>query len=422
MNARERLQAAVEHREPDRVPLDMGATAVSGIAASTLSKLRRALRLDGPGERVRVNEPYQMLGEVTDDLREVLGIDTVGFNKPTTLFGFRNENWKQWELFDGTPVLVPEKFNTQPEENGDILMYPEGDTSAQPSGRMPKDGYYFDTIVRQPPLNEEELDPADNLEEFGPVTDADLAYLADESKRLYEQTDYAIVGNFGDTGFGDIALVPAPWMKNPKGIRDIEEWYISTLTRRDYVYEVFDGQCDIALENLERIAEVVGDRVQVYMVSGTDFGTQRGPFISVDTYRDLYRPFHAEVNDWVHENTSWSTFIHSCGGVEPLISEFIEAGFDILNPVQCSAKDMEPEHLKSEYGEEICFWGGGIDTQKTLPFGTPAEVRAEVLRRLEIFAPGGGFVFNTIHNIQPNTPPENLIAMFEALDEFNGQP
>ncbi|MFO7947192.1 MAG: uroporphyrinogen decarboxylase family protein [Armatimonadota bacterium] len=421
MNSRERLQRAVEHKEADAVPLDIGSTPVSGIAASTLSKLRRVLGLDGPGDRVKVNEPYQMLGEVTDDLREALGIDTVGLNKPTTLFGFRNENWKEWKLFDGTPVLVPVKFNTQPEENGDILMYPEGDTSAQPSGRMPEDGYYFDTIVRQPPINEEDLDPADNLEEFGPVTDADLEYLADESKRLYEQTDYAIVGNFGDTGFGDIALVPAPWMKNPKGIRDIEEWYISTLTRRDYVYEVFEGQCDIALENLERIAQVVGDRVQVYMVSGTDFGTQRGPFISVDTYCDLYKPFHVEVNDWVHENTSWSTFIHSCGGVEPLIDEFIDAGFDVLNPVQCSAQDMEPEHLKSEYGEEICFWGGGIDTQKTLPFGKPEEVKAEVLRRLEIFAPGGGFVFNTIHNIQPNTPPENLIAMFEALEEFNGE-
>lgn len=421
MTSTERILQAVNHAEPDRVPLDIGATPVSGIAASTLSKLRLALGLDEPGDRVKVVEPYQMLGEVTDDLREAVGIDTVGLESETTMFGFKNENWKEWELFDGTPVLVPEDFNTKPEENGDILMYPQGDKSAPPSARMPEDGYYFDTIVRQEPIDEDELDPADNLEEFGPISDDELAYLAGRAKAFSENTDYAVVGNFGNTGFGDIALVPGPWMKYPKGIRDIEEWYISSLTRRDYVYAVFEGQCEIALQNLERIAEAVGNRVHVYMVSGTDFGTQRGPFISTDTYRDLYKPFHVRVNDWVHENTSWRTFIHSCGGVEPLIDEFIEAGFDILNPVQCSAQDMGPQHLKDEFGEEICFWGGGVDTQKTLPFGSPEEVRAEVLERLEVFAPGGGFVFNTIHNIQPNTPSENLIAMFEALEEFNGR-
>jgi len=184
------------------------------------------------------------------------------------------------------------------------------------------------------------------------------------------------------------------------------------------VYEVFQGQCEIALQNLDRIAEAVGHRVQVLMVTGADFGTQRGPFISADTYRDLFKPFHKAVNDWAHDNTTWKTFIHTCGGVEPLIEDFIDAGFDILNPVQCSAEGMAPEHLKREYGDRLTFWGGGVDTQKTLPFGTPEEVRKEVLERLEIFAPGGGFVFNTIHNIQPNTPVENLLAMFEAVREF----
>jgi uroporphyrinogen-III decarboxylase len=156
--------------------------------------------------------------------------------------------------------------------------------------------------------------------------------------------------------------------------------------------------------------------VDVLFVTGTDFGTQRGPFISRETYRDLYMPFHVRVNAWVHANTPWRTFIHSCGGVEPLIGDFIEAGFDILNPVQCSAAGMDPEHIKSTYGADIVFWGGGVDTQRTLPFGTPEEVRQQVRRRVEVFAEGGGYVFNAIHNVQANCPIENVMAMFEAFD------
>ena len=418
MNCRERIQRALEHQEADRVPLDVGSTPVSGIAASTLSQLRLALGLDKPGDRVKVIEPYQMLGEVTDDLREAIGIDTIGVGGSKTLFGFENRDWKEWELFDGTPVLVPAAFNTESEANGDLLMYAEGDKSAPPSGHMPAGGYYFDTIIRQPPIEESKLDPRDNMEEFPLIEESELDCIIAQTERAYAQTDYAVAANFGGTSFGDIALVPAPFLEYPKGIRDVEEWYISTLTRRDYVYEVFQGQCEIALQNLDRIAEAVGDQVQVFMVTGADFGTQRGPFISPGTYRDLFKPFHKAVNDWVHDNTTWKTFIHTCGGVEPLIEDFIDAGFDILNPVQCSAEGMGPEHLKRAYGDRLTFWGGGVDTQRTLPFGTPEEVRAEVLERLEIFAPGGGFVFNTIHNIQPNTPVENLVAMFEALREF----
>ena len=420
MNPRERIAKALNHEEADRVPLDIGSTPVSGISASVLSKLRLALDLDEPGDRVKVIEPYQMLGEVADDLREALGIDTAPLGGRATLFGFENKDWKEWELFDGTPVLVPGAFNTEPEPNGDILQYPEGDRSVPPSGRMPKGGYYFDTIIRQEPIDEENLDPEDNLEEFQPVSEEELRYFADESERLWTGSEHSIVANFGDTGFGDIALVPAPFLKHPKGIRDVAEWYMSTLARRDYVYEVFEKQCEIGIANLERIAPVVGDRVQVIMVTGADFGTQRGPFASPDTYCDLYKPFHKAVNDWVHEHTTWKTFIHTCGGVEPLIEDFIDAGFDILNPVQCSAEGMEARHLKSEFGDRLTFWGGGVDTQQTLPFGTPEEVRREVLERLEVFAPGGGFVFDTIHNIQPRTPVQNLLAMFEALREFAG--
>lgn len=416
MTARERVRVALAHREPDKVPMDFGATAVTGIAAGILYKLRQELGLDAPGEPVKVVEPYQMLGEVGADLREALGIDTVGVAGSRNLFGFENKDWKPWRLFDGTPVLVPGRFNTEPEKDGSILMYPEGDRSAPPSGRMPPGGYYFDTIIRQPAIVEEDLRVEDNLEEFGPVSQEELARLEAEAADLHANTDLALVGAFASAGFGDIALVPAPFLKYPKGIRDVEEWYVSTVTRRGFVTQVFAGQCDIALANLERVHLVVGERVEVLFVSGTDFGTQRGPLISPDAYQDLYKPFHQRVNDWVHANTTWKTFIHSCGGVEPLIGDFVEAGFDILNPVQCSADGMDPEHLKRTYGERIAFWGGGVDTQKTLPFGTPDEVREEVKSRVSIFAEGGGFVFNAIHNVQANTPIANVMAMLEAFD------
>lgn len=418
LSSRERVRKVLNHEVPDRIPLDLGSTAVTGMAASTVSKLRRALGLDREGDRVKIVEPYQMLGEVADDLRKALGVDVVGLEGRRNLFGFENRGWKPWELFDGTPVLVPEEFNTEAEPDGSVLMYPEGDRSAPPSGRIPKDGFYFDSIVRQPPIEEAKLRVQDNLEEFGPIGDEELEHFHQQSEYLYEHTDLAIVASFGGTSFGDIALVPAPWLKYPKGIRGIEEWYVSLIARKGHIYDVFEGQCEIALGNLERLRQAVGDRVDVIFVSGTDFGTQGGPFMSQGLYRELFRPFHQRVNDWVHAHTSWKTFIHTCGGVKPLIEDLIEAGFDILNPVQCSAAGMDPQVLKETYGDRLVFWGGGVDTQRTLPFGTPEEVRQEVGERLRILGRNGGLVFNPIHNVQANTPVENLLAMFETVREY----
>jgi len=279
---------------------------------------------------------------------------------------------------------------------------------------MPKGGFYFDAVRRQEPIDEAKLDPADNLEEFGPLSQEDVDHYVRQAKSAAAQGKGAILSAPG-TAFGDIALVPACWMKHPKGIRDVEEWYVSTALRRDYVYKVFEGQCEIALKNLETLAQALGDKVQAVFLTGTDFGTQRGLFISPAAYRDLYKPFHKAVNDFVHAHTPWKTFIHSCGSVVDLLEDFIEAGFDILNPVQCSAAGMDPKLLKERFGDRLVFWGGGVDTQNTLPFGTPQEVYEQVRRRVDLFGAGGGFVFNTIHNIQAKTPVENVLAMVKAL-------
>ncbi len=417
MNSRERVNMTLNHKQPDKVPLDLGGSTVTGMHVSSVYILRQALGLDEPGTPVKVIDPYQMLGEIKPDLREALGVDVISLSPRKNIFGFENKDWKNWETFDGTPVLVPGKFNTEPNEDGDLLMYPGGDKSAPASARMPEGGYYFDSIIRQEPIDDDKLDIEDNLEEYNPITEDELEYFKNEAERLYNETDKAIFADFGGTSFGDIAFVPGPCLKHPKGIRDIEEWYISTISRRDYVYKVFEKQCEIAMENLKKAYDVVGNKISVIYISGTDFGMQTGPFISPKQYRDLYQPFHKTVNDWIHKHTEWKTFIHTCGSIIPLLDDLIESGFDILNPVQCSAKDMDPQTLKNKYGDKVVFWGGGVDTQKTLPFGTPEEIKEEVKKRIKIFGKNGGFVFNSIHNVQARTPIENLLALYETYKE-----
>ena len=415
MNSRQKLQKTLNREPVDKVCVDFGATHVTGISASTLSKVRKAL-LGEDDFRVKIIEPFQMLGEIDEKLMEVLGIDVVPVLPPKTMFGFENKDWKPFTMFDGTEVLIPGNFNVTPDEKGGWYLYPGGDMSVSPSGHMPKDGFYFDAICRQDPIDEDKLDPADNLVEFGELTLDDIGPLVIAADTAVKGEKGTILSAPG-AGFGDIALVPAMWMKKTPGIREIEEWYISTAIRRDYVYKVFEQQCEIALKNLDLLINTLGDKIQVVFTTGTDFGTQNGLFISPQAYRDLYKPFHKTVNDFIHANSEWKVFIHSCGAVKELIPEFIDAGFDILNPVQCSAAGMDPQELKDAFGRDIIFWGGGVDTQKTLPFGRPEEVYNEVRQRIEIFNNPTGMVFNTIHNIQAKTPVENVLAMFRAIKD-----
>lgn len=417
LSSRQRVRDTLAHREPDRVPIDFGTTGVTGIHVHCVAALRDHYGLEK--RPVKIHEPYQMLGLLDEDLKQALALDVEGVYRRNTMFGFPVGDWKPW-TFNGLEVLVPGKFEITEDANGDTLIYPGGDRDAPPSGRMPRGFYFFDTIVRQPPIDDEHLDVADNLEEFGPIRDEDLASLKADVDAA-NATGRAVIANFGGTALGDIALVPAPFLKHPKGIRDVTEWYMSLNSRRDYVHQIYERQVEIALGNLERVHQTIGDAVEAVFLCGTDFGTQTSSFCSVRTFRELWLPYYKRLCDWIHGHTSWKVFKHSCGSVERFFESFLDAGIDIVNPVQCSATGMEPEHLKAKYGDRLVFWGGGVDTQKTLPFGTPAEVREQVLRRCEVFAPGGGFVFNAIHNIQAGTPVENIAAMFEAVREFNGR-
>lgn len=416
MSSKENLLKSLNHEEPERVVVDFGATPVTGIHVLLVEKLRAHFGLES--RPIKVTEPYQMLGEVDSELQEAMGVDVLGISPPGDMFGNKLEGWKEYRTSWGQEVLVPGSFTVKIDENGDTVLFPQGDDSVDPSAKMPKAAYFFDAINRQQMIDDSKLNPEDNLEEFSAMSDADVAYWKSATGNLAGSTR-GVVANFGGTAIGDIALVPGMNLKAPKGIRDVADWYMSTLMRSDYLHQVFEKQTDIALKNLALAKEATGDTVDVAFICGTDFGTQDSSFCSLETYEELYAPYYKKINNWIHENTSWKTFKHSCGAVEPFMEHFIDSGFDIINPVQVNAAGMDPVLLKEKYGTRLTFWGGGADTQKVLPFGTPEEVKAHVLKECEIFAPGGGFVFNTVHNLQANVPLQNVVAMLEAIRQFS---
>lgn len=417
MGTRQLVLDAINHRQPGEVPIDFGSTNISGIHCSVVEKLREHFGLEK--RLVKVYEPYLSLGLVEPDLADAMGT-AVAMTLPLSVsFGFPPKDWKEWVAPWGQTVLVPGGMNTTVDGNGDIFAYPMGDVTAPPSGKMPKSGWYFDAITRQDEIDEDNLNPEDNLEEFPIISDEAVARLIENGKAA-KATGRAVIFSGPNTSLGDIGRVPGFALKHPKGIRAVDEWYMSVVARADYIREVFERQTERALVNLEKIKKAGGNDIfDIINLCGTDFGTQQSTFCSLDSFNEIYRDCYVAMCGWIHQNTGWKIFKHSCGAIESFIQTFIDIGFDILNPVQCSAAGMGAEGLKKKYGDRIVFWGGGVDTQKTLPFGTPEEVRREVLERCRIFAPGGGFVFNAIHCVQALTPIPNFIAMLDAVKEFN---
>ena len=415
MTGKERIQTVLSHREADRIALDFGATSVTGIHVRTIAGLRRHYGLEN--RPVKVIEPSQMLGEIDDELIRIWNVDTVGVTGRYDKFGHLKEDFVETRMPWGQTVLLPRGFHMK-KENGNLYVFPQGDTGCSPSAVMPEDAYFFDAIERVPVTEmDSELNIEDNLEEFRLLTDADMLYWKDALNKA-RATGRAVTVNIGGTGIGDIAQVPGTNLKNPKGIRAIADWYMSTVMRMDFIQEIFDRQSDIAIQNLEKVNRIAGDCIDVLFVCGTDFGTQDSQFCSAETLSTLHGPAYRKINDWVHRNTEWKTFKHCCGAIVPLLDTFVNCGFDIINPVQINAAGMDPEYLKKEFGDRITFWGGGVDTQKVLQSGTPQQVKNQVRRLCEIFGSGGGFVFSTVHNIQANAPIENVLALMEAISEI----
>lgn len=396
MNSRERVWRAIRHQQADRVPIDLGGTRQSGIAASTYHRLKQQLGIDSP---TRVYDVYQMLAEVERPLLERFGADVIGLNRRDVAFGIRNENYKPWRLFDGTPVEVPGGFEPIREASGDLVLVRDG----EPIARMPEGGFYFDRVEKLPGAAHVELDG------YQPprLSDEDMLHYRAQAEALHQNTDFAIVAPLG----------PPFELFYGLGTGDFEAWMITLASEPDYVSGLYERLVEAWLDNLRRFVDAVGDRVQIIQVND-DFGTQHSLFLSIDMFRRQIMPFYKRGLDWIHEHTDMKVLLHSDGAIFPLIPSLIETGFDILNPVQTSAAGMDPVRLKAEFGQQLAFWGGSLDCQKTLPYGTVDEVVREVEQHLQIFAPGGGYVFAPVHNIQAGVPPEHVVAMYEAALRF----
>ncbi len=418
MNSRERVLASLNHKQPDKMAIDFGGICNSTMNVNCIEQLRDYYGLEK--RPVKTIDVFSMAGLIEDDLAEAMGVDCAPAYPNGSLFGFKKDKWKEWKNPLGQTILVPEGFNPEPDGKGGLLVRPHGDPTAAPSGRMAEGCVYFEALLRNTEFDEDEMDPHDNVDEdYKLIDDEGLKFLKNAIDEAYE-TGRAVVLAMPGMGLADAAETPGCGIKEPKGIRDYADWYMAPMLYPEYVSEVFRMQTDIAIENMKRIKEIAEDKIDVIFTCAADQAHQESLFMSPDVFREIYAPHYIRANAWIHENTRWKILKHCCGACEPLIGDYIECGFDALNPVQCSARGMDPKHLKDTYGANITFWGGGVDTQHVLPFGTPEQVREQALERCEIFAKDGGYIFNAIHNIQYGTPIENIVALINAAHEFNG--
>ncbi len=413
MTSRERILATIAHREPDKVPVDFGATPSSGISAIAYGKLVRYLGLD---LRVRVYDVVQQLAEPDEVILDLFGIDVIDVGRA---FHTDPSWWHPTVLADGSRAWYPRWFHPRQQADGSWKAY---DRTGRYIARMPAGGTFFDQVYF-PYLDGYPDDYSGLREAMASVLWAAFPTApwdhADEENfwptlrkkciELRETTERALIIGAGCNLF--------EW---GTFLRRMDNFLMDLVVQPHEVERLLDALMEVHLETLEKICHWVGDVVDIVRF-GDDLGTQHGPFMDPEIYRKLFKPRHALLAEYVHRHSSMHTYLHSCGSIYRMIPDIIEAGIEILNPVQTNAADMDPERLKKEFGQDITFWGGGIETAYVLNHGTPEEVRKMVLERLEIFSPGGGYVFNTVHNILPEVPPENILAMFNAIREFNGQ-
>lgn len=408
MTSRERVVKTVNHQIPDRVPIDLGGCKASTIAAIAYDKLKRRLGITTP---TKVIDARFMIAALEEEVLRRLHVDVAPLDLTCALPMSRPDSeWVPRRLFDGTNVLFPPGTRISEDTAGNwILLNADGSPT---SFQMPKGGYYFDDLSFN---RGERIDP----KKFRPVADIPdehLALLRDHGRALYRNTDYAILGwGFGVCFLG-LSLITDRTSNVTQGLTD--EWMMMLMTEKETCHEMMDRSVEATIRCLTLVKEAVGDYVFAWGIAADDSGTQRGEFVRPELWAEMMKPHYKKLCDWIHANTKWKVFLHCCGSIYHLIPHFIEAGIDILNPVQTSAANMDPARLKKEFGDKLVFWGGGCDTQSVLGKAKPEEIREHVKERVKIFSPGGGYVFNQIHNIQANVPPENILAMLDAAHAF----
>lgn len=399
MTSRERILLALQHQEPDRVPIDLGGMRSSGIHAIAYNKLKRYLNCED--KSVKIYDLGQQLAVVDNEIRERVTSDVVELKRLDGGFGTRIDSWKCIDMFpDGGEYYVPADFNPKVLADGSFAIEIEGKVVAL----MPKGGYYFDS--RYTPLanvsDRKEID----IILSDRITDEELEFLEAQAREIKKNTDCAILGSFGGNfiEMGHALFGYQEFMERLILDKSFIEYFLSKLEEK-YLEEL-----DRYLDRVEKYIDII--------VLGDDYGTQEDLQISLKMFRQLFKPHLKALCDFIEKKSDVYIFLHSCGAVSKLIPDLIDTGIQILNPVQTSAKGMSPEFLKKKFDKDLVFWGGGCDTQRILPFGTLEEVEDDVKKRIDIFAPGGGFVFATIHNIQKEVSPEKCLRLFDTARDY----
>lgn len=411
MTGRERILAAINHKQTSRVPIDLGSTPSSGISAIAYGNLKRHLGI-GSG-KTQVYDVVQQLAQPEPCILDQFNVDVVDLGRT---FNVQPSDWYDIVLADGQPAQYPTSFRPERQPDGSWHAFKDGELLA----KMPVGATFFDQACF--PWEDGWPDDFSTLD-------------MDMGKVLWSTFVHSPWDHWNDPGFWDTLRANAIALRESSDraimvvcgcnlfewgtfLRRIDNFMMDLVLEEARVEALLDALMERHLATLHKVCSAVGDVVDVLRF-GDDLGMDNGPFMAPDTYRKLFKKHHTALNAYVHENSGMKTFLHSCGSIYKLMPDLIEAGYDVINPVQINSADMEPEKLKAEFGDDICFWGGGCDTRTVLNRGTPEEVKDHVKRNLDILMPGGGFVFNTVHNIMPDVPPENVVAMFEAVEAFD---
>lgn len=407
--SRERVLRTVNFQDTDRVPIDLGGMKASSIAVKAYNRLKARL---GIRSATRIWDPKFMIACMEEEVRRRFHVDVVPLDISSVMDEMRpDSDWIPKTLYDGAEGLLPPGTNIGTDAEGYWALL---DSGGRPTSfRMPRDGYYFDDIhFNQPGAT---IDPALFRPATG-FTDEQLSAIQARGKFLYDHTDYALLGWGGGVCFLGLSLITDRPSNVTQGLPS--EWMMMLMTEKETCHEMMNRSVEASIACLKQLHDAVGDRCFAWGIAADDSGTQRSEFIAPDLWAEMIQPHYAKLCAWIHRNTNWKTFLHSCGSIYHLIPHMIEAGVDILNPIQTSAANMEPARLKQQFGGKIVFWGGGCDTQRVLADATPEQVREHVRERLAVLKPGGGFVFTQVHNIQPNDPADNIIAMLDAAYDF----
>jgi uroporphyrinogen decarboxylase len=408
LTSRERVRLALDHQEPDRVPVDFGASRITGIGALAYRNLLRHL---GREEEIRVYDVKQQLAAPSLAMINLLGGDVVQVHRlgPTTALPFLEiDRWKPGRLTDGSPCLVPEAFAETRGEGLEIAILYQGERAA----RRSPESLYFD-VCWAPLANARTPADIDAFRWPDPWTPREEEFLRRQIQELHHGTDKAL--------FAGLPLLVGSFLEISLVLFGFENFMMMLASDRDLVEHWLDFKLAHDLEILGKFLAVAGPYLAAVQLCD-DFGTQDSLQISPQLYREVFKPRQRKWIEFVKARTRAKIFLHCDGAIAPILPDFIEVGVDILNPVQTSAAGMDARRLKTEYGQDLCFWGGGVETQTTLPFGSIADVQREVRQRLEILAPGGGFVFAPIHNIQPDIPPEKILAIYETAAVWGRYP